>query len=74
MLALGACNNEPTERTDTTVEELTAAATTPAEARPTVQEAREFLDSAEAEIVESNRVGARAAGVRARSVSLRLSR
>ena len=69
VLALGACNNEPTERTDTTVEELTAAATTPAEARPTVQEAREFLDSAEAEIVESNRVGARAAWINANFVT-----
>lgn len=68
VLALGACTDAQTDSADSsTVEALTAAAT--AEARPTVQEAREFLESAERDTVEVYRVGARAAWINANFVT-----
>lgn len=70
VLALGACTNAQTESVESTVDTLTAAATTPTEIRPTVQEAREFLGSAERDIVEVFRVGARAAWINANFVTV----
>lgn len=69
VLALGACTEAQTDSLESTVDTLTAAATSPVEARPTVQEAREFLSAAEREIVDVNRVGARAAWINANFVT-----
>lgn len=69
VLALGACTNAQTESVESTVDTLTAAATTPVETRATVQEAREFLKNAERDIVEVARVGARAAWINANFVT-----
>lgn len=69
VLALGACTNAQSDRVENTVDALTAAATTPVESRATVQEAREFLENAEREIVEVARVSARAAWINANFVT-----
>jgi peptidyl-dipeptidase A len=68
-LALGACADVQTDDLESTVDALTAAATSSVEARPTVQEAKEFLDAAERDIVEASRVGARAAWINANFVT-----
>lgn len=69
VLALSACTDTQTESVESTVDTLTAAATTPVETRATVQEAREFLKKAERDIVEVNRVSARAAWINANFVT-----
>jgi peptidyl-dipeptidase A len=69
VLALGACTGGQIESSESTVDALTAAATTPVENRATVQDAREFLEAAERDIVEVYRVGARAAWINANFVT-----
>lgn len=69
VLALGACADVQTDDIESTVDALTAAATSSVETRPTVQEAKEFLDAAERDIVEASRVGARAAWINANFVT-----
>ncbi|MGB6231376.1 MAG: M2 family metallopeptidase [Litorimonas sp.] len=68
-LALGACTDGQTVDAEAATEELTQAATTPVETRPTVQDAREFLEDAEQAIVATNRDGARAAWINANFVT-----
>ncbi len=67
VLTLGACQVESgVTRTETSAP---ASSVEQAADRPTVQEAREFLERAEADIVESNAIGARAAWINANFVT-----
>ncbi|WP_298912678.1 M2 family metallopeptidase [uncultured Algimonas sp.] len=68
-LGLGACQDGQIRDAETTTEELTVAATTQVETRPTVQDAREFLEDAEADIVAASEIGARAAWINANFVT-----
>jgi peptidyl-dipeptidase A len=66
-LTLGACQQTQTADAVETTDELTAAAT--AVERPTIQDAREFLEQAEEDLVASNLIGARAAWINANFVT-----
>ena len=69
VLALSACRNGQVVDAENTVDELTHAAVTPAKTRPTVQDAREFLNAAERDIIADGIIGARAAWINANFVT-----
>lgn len=66
LLGLAACQNADVNSTAT---DGSTEATETAENRPTVQDAKEFLEAAEADLVDANRIGSRAAWINANFVT-----
>ena len=67
LLGLAACQNADVDTSATN--DVSADTTESADARPTVQDAKEFLEAAEADLVDANRIGARASWINANFVT-----
>ncbi|MGB3456677.1 MAG: M2 family metallopeptidase [Litorimonas sp.] len=69
IVAMSACQPVQTADAENTAQNLTEAAVSEAPSRPSVQDAREFLERAESELVETNAISARAAWINANFVT-----